>query len=130
MLRTSDIVSIHVPLLDSTKDLINKDAFAKMKNSAILINTARGPIVNTDDLLEAIETGEIAAAGLDTVSGEPLPPDHPIFRNERIILTPHAGGNTCDNTENMVNIVVDSIMSMENGTGPAKKFIVNSQYLR
>ena len=129
LLRTSDIVSVHVPLLESTKGIINKETFAKMKNSAILINTARGPIVNTEDLMTAIREGEIAAAGLDTIDGEPLPADHPIFQCDRILLTPHAGGNTSDNTENMVRIVVKSIFDMENGTGPDQKFIVNSQYL-
>lgn len=130
LLRTSDIVSVHVPLLPSTEGMIGAKSFAKMKKSAILINTARGPIVNTDDLLHALESGEIFAAAMDTVSGEPLPPDHPIFRSERIILTPHAGGNTSDNIENMVEIIADCILTMESGTTPAKKFIVNSQYLQ
>lgn len=130
LLRTSDIVSIHVPLLESTEGMIDKAAFAKMKKSAILINTARGPIVNTEDLLAAIENGEIAGAGLDTVTGEPLPADHPIFNNDRILLTPHAGGNTSDNTENMVKVIVDCITDMENGALPAKRYVVNSQYLQ
>jgi len=130
LLSTSDIISIHVPLLESTEGIINKEAFAKMKNSAILINTARGPIVNTGDLLDAVNSGEIAAAAMDTVAGEPLPADHPIFKCDKILLTPHAGGNTNDNTENMVRIIVDCISEMENGTGPAKRFVVNSQYLQ
>lgn len=130
LLRTSDIVSVHVPLLPSTEGMIGAESFAKMKKSAILINTARGPIVNTDALLHAVDSGEIFAAAMDTVSGEPLPPDHPIFRSDRIILTPHAGGNTSDNIENMVEIIADCILTMEGGTTPAKKFIVNSQYLQ
>ena len=80
--------------------------------------------------LYAVNSGEIAAAAMDTVAGEPLPADHPIFKCDKILLTPHAGGNTNDNTENMVRIIVDCISEMENGTGPAKRFVVNSQYLQ
>lgn len=129
LLRTSDILSIHVPLLPSTEGMLNKEAFAKMKPTAIVVNTARGPIINTEALLEAVNSGQIRGAALDTIDGEPLAPDHEVFQNPRIILTPHAGGNTCDNTPNMVNIVTETINSAENGTGPAPRYIVNSQYL-
>lgn len=129
LLSTSDIVSLHLPLLESTRGMIDREALSKMKRSAILVNTARGPIVDTDALMEAVQTGQIAAAALDTVSGEPLPAGHPIFRNDRIILTPHAGGNTSDNTENMVRIIAGCILDMEQGTGLGQKYIVNSQYL-
>lgn len=130
LLYTSDIISVHVPLLPSTQGMIGAESIAKMKKSAILINTARGPLVDTDALLKAVNSGEIFAAALDTVTGEPLPPNHPIFHNDRIILTPHAGGNTVDNIENMVEIIANCILTMESGMMPAKKFIVNSQYLQ
>lgn len=126
---TSDIVSLHLPLLESTRGMIDRSAFDKMKNSAILINTARGPIVDTDALMEAVQSGTIAGAALDTVSGEPLPADHPIFQNDRIILTPHAGGNTSDNTENMARIIANCILDVEQGADLGQKYIVNSQYL-
>ena len=129
LFSTSDIISIHVPLLDSTEGVINRNVFKKMKSNAILINTARGAIVNTDDLINAIERKEIAGAALDTVNGEPLPANHPIFSHEQILLTPHAGGNTADNTGNMVDLIVQCIMDMEHNVIPAQKYVVNQQYL-
>ena len=129
LFSTSDIISIHVPLLDSTEGAVNKDMFKKMKKNAVLINTARGAIVNTEDLIQAIETQEIAGAALDTVNGEPLPANHPIFSYDQILLTPHAGGNTSDNTSNMVDLIVQCILDMEHNSSPAAKYVVNQQYL-
>lgn len=126
LLGESDIVSIHVPLLDSTHHMFNAATFDKMKDNALLINTARGPIVDLDDLQTAIQSGKLLGAGLDTVEGEPLPGNHPIFTNPKIIVTPHAGGNTCDNTPNMVEIIVNNILAMERGTLPEKRYLVNN----
>lgn len=125
LLAQADIVSIHVPLLESTKHMFNAETFAKMKNNALLINTARGPIVDLDALQAALHSGKLLAAGLDTVEGEPLPGSHPIFTDPKIIVTPHAGGNTCDNTPNMVAIIVKNILTMEGGSLPEKKYLVN-----
>ena len=78
LLSTSDFICLHVPLTQETKGMIGKEAFAKMKTSAILINAARGPVVDTDALYEALESNRILAAGLDVTDPEPLPPDHPL----------------------------------------------------
>lgn len=126
LLAQSDIVSIHVPLLDTTRHMFDAQAIAKMKDNAILINTARGPIVDFEALQEALDGGKLLAVGLDTVEGEPLPSDHPIFRNPKVIITPHAGGNTSDNTPNMVEIIVKNILAMEEGGAPEKKYLVNA----
>ncbi|MDO5423825.1 MAG: D-2-hydroxyacid dehydrogenase [Eubacteriales bacterium] len=88
----SDILSIHAPLTPATEGLMNRDAFRKMKNSAIFLNLARGPIVNEADLVWALETGEIAAAGLDVLSAEPMREDNPLLAykdSRKLIITPH-----------------------------------------
>ena len=92
LLAESDIVSVHAPLDENTKGLMNKEAFRKMKSSAIFINVGRGPIVVEQDLAEALDTGEIAAAGLDVLSVEPMSPENPLRKikdSNKLIITPH-----------------------------------------
>ena len=92
LLEQSDIVSIHAPLDENTLGLMNKEAFAKMKKSAILLNVGRGPIINEADLAEALNNKTIAAAGLDVLSVEPMQEDNPlrgIKDSERLLITPH-----------------------------------------
>ena len=92
LLATSDIVSVHAPLDENTKGLFDKAAFEKMKSTAIFINVGRGPIVVEQDLADALENGEIAAAGLDVLSVEPMREDNPLRKikdSDRLIITPH-----------------------------------------
>ncbi len=97
LLAQSDIISLHVPLSDATRGLIGRKQFAIMKPSAILINTARGPVVDQAALIEALEQGRIAGAGLDVFDREPpLPRDHPIFTAPHTILAPHIGFDTAE----------------------------------
>jgi D-3-phosphoglycerate dehydrogenase len=91
VLSRSDIVSVHVPLMAATKHLINADALSKMKPDAVLVNTARGGIVDTEALIEALKNKTIRGAGLDVFETEPLPKDHPLTALDNVILTPHAG---------------------------------------
>jgi D-3-phosphoglycerate dehydrogenase len=91
LLSRSDIVSVHVPLMASTKHLINAAALAKMKPDAILINTARGGVVDTEALIEALKNKQIRGAGLDVFETEPLPANHPLTAFDNVVLTPHAG---------------------------------------
>ncbi|MDR3236614.1 MAG: C-terminal binding protein [Prevotellaceae bacterium] len=91
VLAQSDIVSLHVPLMDSTKHLINAATLAKMKTGAILVNTARGGVVDTEALIAALKNKTIRAAGLDVFETEPLPKEHPLTALDNVILTPHAG---------------------------------------
>lgn len=129
LLQTSDIVSIHVPLLDSTRHMIGAGEFRLMKPSALLVNTARGGVVDTRAMLDALKNREIAGAALDTIEGEPLPADHPVFSEPNILLTPHGAGNTCDNTKNMCDIIIRNIEVMESGGMPEAKYLVNAQLL-
>lgn len=90
MLRESDFVSLHPPLTPETKKMINDAAFAQMKPTAILVNCARGPIVDTDALVRALDAKRIAGCALDTVDPEPLPDPHPLRGRDNVIVTPHA----------------------------------------
>ncbi|MEM4061331.1 MAG: D-2-hydroxyacid dehydrogenase [Desulfurococcaceae archaeon] len=94
LLRTSDVVSIHVPLLPETVHLINEERLKLMKRTAILINTSRGPVVDTKALIKALKEGWIAGAGLDVFEEEPLPPGHPLTELDNVVLTSHIGAST------------------------------------
>ena len=101
LLKESDIFTIHCPLNEETRGMIGAAQFAKMKPTAMLINTARGPIVDEAALVDALTTGKIATAGLDTYEHEPLPKDHPLLTLDNVVASAHAGGNTKDNDINM-----------------------------
>ena len=88
--RESDYISLHTPLIESTRHLVNAQFLAQMKPTAYLINAARGPLVDEVALLAAVQSGQIAGAALDVVETEPAPPDHPLLREERILITPHS----------------------------------------
>lgn len=131
LLRESDIFTIHCPLDDSTRGMIGSAEFAKMKPSCMLINTARGPIVDEAALIHALENGQIATAGLDTYEKEPLPKDHPLLTLPNVVASAHAGGNTKDNDINMVNYVYSNIVAFDQGRPlNTDKDIVNGQYLK
>ncbi|MCP8969670.1 C-terminal binding protein [Ectobacillus ponti] len=90
LLETADIISVHVPLSTDTHHLFSQEAFRRMKRGAIIVNTARGPIINERALEEAIHTNQIAGAALDVMEQEPPQPNHPLFRFDNVIITPHA----------------------------------------
>lgn len=89
LLSLSDFISLHTPLNSETHHLIDADAFSKMKPSTVLINTARGPVVDPQALYTALQTGQIAAAGLDVTDPEPIPPDSPLLELENLVIAPH-----------------------------------------
>lgn len=91
LVQQSDILSLHAPLNAETRHIFNRDTFRHMKKTAMIINTARGPLINQDDLVWALESGEIRYAGLDTVEQEPIPPDSPLLEMDNVLLTPHSG---------------------------------------
>ncbi|MFZ8782877.1 MAG: hydroxyacid dehydrogenase [Desulfurococcaceae archaeon] len=94
LLREADVVTIHVPLTEQTKYLINEEKLKLMKRTAILINTSRGPVVDTKALIRALKEGWMAGAGLDVFEEEPLPPNHPLLELENVVLTAHIGAST------------------------------------
>ena len=94
LLQRSDYLSIHAPLNEETHHLINADALAQMQPSAIVVNTARGPIINEADLLAALQAGQLAGAGLDVLEQEPPEPDNPLLAMRNVIVTPHVASAT------------------------------------
>ena len=112
LLTTSDIVSVHAPLNEYTKDLMNREAFAKMKKTAIFLNLGRGPIVVEQDLYEALETGEIAAAGLDVLCEEPMSETNPLAKikdSKKRIITPHIACASVEARNRLMQIIVEQI---------------------
>ncbi len=89
VLDRADVLSVHTPLTPETRHMLAAPQFKRMKNTAVLINTSRGPVIHTEDMIEALKKGEIAGAGLDVCEGEPLGTDHPLLQMENIIFTPH-----------------------------------------
>ncbi len=94
LLKESDVVTLHVPLVDATYHLIDEERLKLMKPTAILINAARGAVVDNNALVKALQEGWIAGAGLDVYEEEPLPKDHPLTRLDNVVLTPHIGAST------------------------------------
>ncbi len=118
LLERSDFLSIHCPLSDLTRDFIDADALRKMKNGAILINVARGPIVNNPALYEALESGEIKAAGLDVLEKEPLQLSNPLSKikdSNKLIITPHLAWGSVEARERCVQGVYDNIKAFLDG---------------
>lgn len=109
LVTRSDIVSIHVILTPETTHVFNKEVFKKMKNTAMIINTSRGPVIDNDDLAWALETGEIMYAGLDTVEREPLPENDPFKRLDNIIVNPHCGSYGVGSKKTQIDMVCDLI---------------------
>ncbi|HEU4658130.1 MAG TPA: D-glycerate dehydrogenase [Capillimicrobium sp.] len=111
VLAASDVVSLHVPLTDATRGLIDADALAAMKPGAILVNTARGPIVDQTALADALRSGRLAAAALDVTDPEPLPPDHPLLDAPNLLVVPHIGSATRVARARMAGMAVDNLLA-------------------
>lgn len=109
LLKNSDFVSVHVPLTDETEHLINKEKLEMMKPTAFLINTARGPVVNELDVIDALKNKVIAGAALDVQEVEPLASDSPLFTMDNVIITPHIGWKAIESRQRLVSLTADSI---------------------
>jgi len=128
LLKTSDIISIHVPLTESNKNLINKENISIMKKTAVIINTSRGGIVNESDLYDALANNRILGAGLDCFAAEPIEPDNPLLELDNVVLTPHVGGASADLADEMIPQVVDNIIRLKDNK--ELMYVVNSSYLK
>ncbi len=111
LLEQSDILSIHTALTNETKGKFNKDAFDKMKNTSIFINTARGAIHNEEDLTEALKNGSIWGAGLDVTNPEPMHPDNPLLQMPNVAVLPHIGSATKEARDAMAVIAAKNIIA-------------------
>jgi phosphoglycerate dehydrogenase-like enzyme len=118
LLRTSDVVSLHVPLNAMTRNMMSSREFAMMKDTAILINTCRGPVVDEAALYQALTTRQIAGAGLDVMLEEPPPVDHPLFKLENVTITPHMAGPTWENWAKAFRNGFDNIQRVAAGGRP------------
>lgn len=117
LLKESDVVSLHVPLTESTRHLIGKEQLALMKPTAVLINTARGAVVDEQALAEALNKGQIAGAGIDVFDIEPpLPLDHPLLQAKNTIVTPHIGFDSVESMEKRAEIVFDNLYAFLQGS--------------
>ncbi len=127
LLADSDYVSLHVALNDETYQMIAAEEFALMKPTAILINAARGRVVDTDALYEALTTGQILAAGLDVTDPEPLPVEHPLVGLPNCVIAPHIASATVQTRNAMATMAATNLVSFLRGESPP--FIVNPEVL-
>lgn len=107
LLSKSDIVSLHVPLLDQTRGMMNRERFAVMKDGAVLVNTSRGEIVCEADLVSAINSGKIRAAGLDVTTAEPFDPENPLLTMDAVSVTPHIGAASFESEERCQQLMIE-----------------------
>ena len=118
LFRTSDIVSLHTPLTPETRGLVSRERLAMMKPTALLINTARGPVVDEAALIEALRTGKIAGAGLDVFEQEPIEPDNPLLSMDNVALTPHIAGITWDTWSRRARFAYANMQRVWRGEAP------------
>ena len=115
LLANSDYITLHCPLNEQTKYMINKETIAKMKPSAVIVNTGRGPLINEADLCEALATKRIAGAGLDVQEVEPPVEDSPLYTLDNVIITPHMGWKGLETRQRLVGIIRDNVQAFLKG---------------
>ena len=115
LLENSDYITLHCPLNDQTKHLINKETIGKMKPNAVIVNTGRGPLINEADLCEALAAKRIAGAGLDVQEVEPPAEDSPLYTLDNVIITPHMGWKGLETRQRLVGIIRDNIQAFLKG---------------
>lgn len=111
LLRSSDVVSLHVPLTHQSRGLIGEAELSGCKPGALLVNTARGAIVDTPALVRALHSGRLGGAGIDVFDAEPLPADHPLLACTQVVLTPHNADQTPEGLELLNAGVVDNVLA-------------------
>lgn len=115
LLENSDYITLHCPLNEQTKYMINKEAISKMKTSAVIVNTGRGPLINEADLCEALAAKRIAGAGLDVQELEPPAEDSPLYTLDNVIITPHMGWKGLETRQRLVGIIRDNVQAFFKG---------------
>jgi glyoxylate reductase len=118
LLAESDYVSLHVALTEETRHLIGAAELAQMKPGAVLINTARGGVVDQEALLQALRDDKIGGAGLDVFATEPLPPNHPLLSLSNVVVSPHLGSATVETRTRMCDLAVDNLLAFFRGERP------------
>ena len=118
LLGMADIISLHVPLTPETRGLTNATTIALMRADAILINTSRGPVIETDALVSALESGHLSGVGLDVTDPEPLPNDHPLYTFDRVTIVPHIASATSVTRHSMSRLAAENVVAVLTGTDP------------
>ena len=113
--RKSDVISLHCPLTEETRDLVNHERLSWMKPNAVLLNTGRGPLINENDLAEALKNKVIAGAGLDVLSAEPPVASNPLLSATNCIITPHIAWASFEARKRLLQMVADNLVAFENG---------------
>jgi len=121
LLAESDYVSLHTPTTEETQGMINKSTIAQMKDSAVLINTSRGQLVNEADLCEALTSGRLRAAGLDVFEVEPLPSTSPLLTLDNVLLSGHIAGLDAESHRDTIVMAADTVISLQQGRWPADR---------
>ncbi len=116
LLKSSDIISLHCPLSESTQGMINKEAISKMKNGVMLINTSRGGLINENDLKEALNSGKVAKAAVDVVSIEPIKADNPLLKAKNCIITPHIAWAPKESRSRLMQTTAENLEAYLNGS--------------
>lgn len=127
LVRSSDFISLHVPLTEKTKGMINEKAFSMMKSSAYIINTSRGAVIVEEDLIKALKSNRISGAGLDVYEQEPIPQNNPLKEMDNVVLMPHMAAATFESVKNAGFCAADNIIALFNGSIPPD--ILNPEYV-
>jgi D-3-phosphoglycerate dehydrogenase len=125
VLRVADVLSLHVPLTADTRGMIGRQELELLPDGAIVINTARGPVLDTDALAEALRAGRLRAAGIDTLAHEPIRPDDPLRALENVVLTPHIGGSTAAALRTVSAMAARNVLTVMRGEPVEERFQVN-----
>ena len=115
VLSQSDVIALHCPLFPETEKMINKSTIAKMKDGVIILNNSRGQLIEEQDLADALNSGKVAAAGLDVVSTEPIKGDNPLLQVKNCLITPHISWAPKESRQRLMNIAVDNLKSFLDG---------------
>lgn len=115
LLSRSDVIALHCPLFPETKEIINRETIAKMKDGVILLNNSRGPLVREQDLADALNSGKVAAAGLDVVSTEPILPDNPLLTAKNCLITPHISWAPKESRQRIMDCAVSNLKAYLDG---------------
>lgn len=127
VLEVADVLSLHVPLTGQTRGLLGRDELALLPEGAIVVNTARGPVIDEPALVEALRSGRLRAAALDTVAVEPAEPDNPLLKLPNVVITPHVGGSTTDSVAAVAAEAAANALAVLRGDPVAKHKQVNPE---
>lgn len=129
LLDTSDVVSLHLPATPETAGLIDRSALARMKPGAVLVNTARGKLIDETALVDALDSGALRGVGLDVFANEPPPSNHALFQHPRAVVTPHVGGSSRENVPRIARRAFENIVRFSRGESmPAADLVATPQH--